>query len=153
MVNNVTISTIQNATEDEEKVLDTLSFFLPEIINETDIIAETVETEGNFGNPIEIHTITVEGKKARLVFEYVIDLLKTDERNINKIKDDLDLRIEKNKLYLRFDKQKACLGECKLLDGDDTVRIVVNFKIFTPSGKEEKVRQEVLKRLENRGVF
>jgi len=153
MVNNITISTIANATEDEEKVLDAMSFFLPEIIGEDDINAETVETEGNFGNPIEVHTITIEGKKSKLVFDYIMDLLKTDERNVNKIKEDLDLRIEKNKLYLRFDKQKAYLGECRLVEGDDTVRIIVNFKIFTPSGKEEKVKKEVLERLEKRGVF
>lgn len=153
MVNNITISTIANATEDEEKVLNAMVFFLPEIIEEDDLETETVETEGNFGNPIEIHTVKVSGKKAKLVFNYIIDLIKSDERNVNRLKKELDSRIEKNKLYLRFDKQKAYLEECKLFDGDDTVRIVVNFKIFVPSGKEEKVKEMVLERLDKRGVF
>jgi len=60
---------------------------------------------------------------------------------------DIDLRIEKNKLYLRFDKQKAYLGECKLMDGDDVVRVVVNFKVFVSKNKEEKVKERVLKEL------
>jgi RNA binding exosome subunit len=76
-----------------------------------------------------------------------MQLIKSNEKNINKLKKDIDSRIEKSKIYLRFDKQKAYLEECKLVDGDDVVRIVINFKIYVPKDKEKKVKEIVLNEL------
>ena len=148
-VSNIQISSISHATEDDNKVLEAMAYFLPEDIDDEDVEIETVENQGCFGNPIKVHTITVDrGKVAKKVFKRIMELIKSKDKNINKLKEDIDLRIEKNKLYLRFNKQKAYLGECDLVDGDDVVRIVINFKIFSPKNKEEKVKEIVLKELE-----
>ncbi|AEF96143.1 RNA-binding domain-containing protein [Methanotorris igneus] len=146
MVNYIIITATAHATEDEDKVLDAMAYFLPDVVGEDDVELEVVETDGYFGNPINVYKMTI-NKKANKVFKHIMDLLKSDERNINKLKKDIDLRIEKNKLYLRFDKQKAYLGECKLMDGDDVVRIVINFKVYVSKNKEEKVKERVLKEL------
>jgi hypothetical protein len=147
MINSISISSIAHATEDEDRVLEAMTYFLPEGIDEEDLELETIETEGYFGNPINIHKISVK-KKSKQVFKHIMDLLKSKEENINKLKEDMNLRIERNKIYLRFDKQKAYLNECKLVDGDDTVRIVINFKVYVPKNKEQKVIEIMLNELE-----
>ncbi|CAB3287168.1 conserved protein of unknown function [Methanocaldococcus lauensis] len=141
MLNSIKISAIVHATEDEDKVLEAIEFFIPEDVDEEKINLEVVETEGYFRNPIKIINVNVEGKEAKKIFNHIIDLIKSDERNINKLKKDLHLRIEDNKFYVRFDKQKAYLGKCKVMDGDDVIRVVFNFKIFSPKNKEEKVKE------------
>jgi len=147
-ISSIHISAISHATEDDDKVLEAMVYFLPEDIEKDAVYIETVESEGCFGNPIKIHTITInKDKVARKVFKHIIKLIKSKEKNVNMLKGDIDLRVEKSKIYLRFNKQKAYLGECDLVDGDDVVRIVINFKIFVPKNKEEKVKEIVLKEL------
>ncbi|MCQ6254717.1 RNA-binding domain-containing protein [Methanocaldococcus sp.] len=141
MLNSIKISAIVHATEDEDKVLEAIEFFIPEDVDEEKINLDVIETEGYFRNPIKIINVSVEGKEAKKIFNHIIDLIKSDERNINKLKKDLHLRIEDNKFYVRFDKQKAYLGKCKVMDGDDIIRVVFNFKIFSPKNKEEKVKE------------
>lgn len=147
-INSIVLSSISHATEDEDKVLESMAYFLPEDIEEDNLGIETVESEGCFGNPIYIHKITInKNKTAKKVFKHIMKLIKFDERNINKLKRDIDTRIEKNKIYLRFDKQKAYLEECRLVDGDDVVRIIINFKIYVPKDKEKKVKEIMLNEL------
>ncbi|XRO76285.1 RNA-binding domain-containing protein [Methanocaldococcus sp. 10A] len=147
MLNSIKISAIVHATEDEDKVLEAIEFIIPEDVDEEKIDLEVVETQGYFRNPIKIININVEGKEAKKIFKHVIDLIKSDERNLNKLKKDLHLRVEDNKFYIRFDKQRAYLGECRVVDGDDVIRAVFNFKIFTPKNKEEKVKEIIIKEL------
>ncbi len=147
MLNSIKISAIVHATEDEDKVLEAIEYFIPEDVDEEKVNLEVVETQGYFGNPIKIFNISVEGKEAKKIFKHVMNLIKSDERNLNKLKKDLHLRIEDNKFYVRFDKQRAYLGECRVIDGDDVIRTVFNFKIFTPKNKEEKVKEIITKEL------
>ncbi|MCS3900698.1 RNA-binding domain-containing protein [Methanococcus voltae] len=153
MVNSIKISTIANATEDEEKVLDAISFFIPDIIDDEDVDLEITETEGCFENPINIFSAKLKNKKAKITYDYIVDMLKQNTKNVEDLKNDLDLRIEKNAIYLRFDKQKAYLNECILSEGDDTVRVLIKFKLFKPSGKEEEVKRLFLERLDSKSVF
>ncbi len=147
-INSIILSSIAHATEDEDKVLEAMAYFLPEDIDEDDLDIETVESEGCFGNPIYIHKITIDkNKTAKKVFKHIMRLIKSNEKNINKLKNDIDTRIEKSKIYLRFDKQRAYLEECKLVDGDDVVRIIINFKIYVPKDKEKKVKEIMLDEL------
>ncbi len=148
MLNSIKISAIVHATEDEDKVLEAIEYFIPEDVDEEKVNLDVVETQGYFGNPIKIFNISVEGKEAKKVFKHVMNLIKSNEKNINKLKNDLPLRIEDNKFYVRFDKQRAYLGECRVIDGDDVIRTVFNFKIFTPKNKEEKVKEIISKELE-----
>jgi len=147
MLNSIKISAIVHATEDEDKVLEAIEYFIPEDVDEEKVNLEVVETQGYFGNPIKIFNISVEGKESKKIFKHVMNLIKSDERNLNKLKKDLHLRIEDNKFYVRFDKQRAYLGECRVIDGDDVIRTVFNFKIFTPKNKEEKVKEIITKEL------
>ncbi|AAB98204.1 hypothetical protein MJ_0213 [Methanocaldococcus jannaschii DSM 2661] len=147
MLNSIKLSAIVHATEDEDKVLEAIEFFIPENVDEEKIDLDVVETQGYFGNPIKIINVNVEGKEAKKIFKHIIDLIKSDDKNINKLKKDLHLRVEDNKFYVRFDKQKAYLGECRVVDGDDIIRAVFNFKIFTPKNKEEKVKEIVANEL------
>lgn len=141
MLNSIKLSAIVHATEDEDKVLEAIEFFIPENVDEEKIDLDVVETQGYFGNPIKIINVNVEGKEAKKIFKHIIDLIKSDDKNINKLKKDLHLRVEDNKFYVRFDKQKAYLGECRVVDGDDIIRAVFNFKIFTPKIRRRRLRK------------
>ena len=147
MLNSIKLSAIVHATEDEDKVLEAIELFIPEDVDEDKVTLEVIETQGYFGNPIKIINVSVEGKNADKTFKHIMDLIKSNERNLNKLKKDLHLRVEDNKFYVRFDKQRAYLGECKVIDGDDVVRAVFNFKIFSPKNKEEKVKEIVSEEL------
>ncbi|MBW9221721.1 hypothetical protein KKP97_01545 [Methanothermococcus sp. SCGC AD-155-C09] len=155
-INNITISAISHATEDEDKVLEAMVYFLPEeIINDEEgdnsIDINTIDSKGCFGNPIHIHEISINNNKInKRIFKHIMQLIKSSENNINKLKKDIDLRIEKSKIYLRFDKQRAYLKECKLVDGDDVVRVVINFKIYVPKNKEQRVKEIILNELEDK---
>ncbi|WP_456419357.1 RNA-binding domain-containing protein [Methanocaldococcus infernus] len=147
MINYIKLSAICHATEDEEKVLEAISFFIPEDVDEEKVEVEVVETEGHFRNPIKIISVNVKDKEAKKVFKHIVNLIKSNPKNLEKLKKDLDLRIEDNKFFVRFDKQKAYLKECKVMDGDDIVRVVFNFKIFSPKEKEKKVKELLEKEL------
>ena len=141
----VKIDLILHATEDFQKIVEPLDDLFG---IESDEIAKR-EVTGHFGNPIFIHKITIDKSKiAKKVFNHIMQLVKSNERNITKLKKDIDLRLEKSKIYLRFDKQKAYLEECKLVDGDDVIRIIINFKIYVPKNKEQKVKEFMIKELE-----
>ncbi|ABR56856.1 Protein of unknown function DUF54 [Methanococcus aeolicus Nankai-3] len=148
-LNNITISSIAHITEDEDKVLSSMAYFIPPEIDDDDINISTIDTEGCFGNPIRIHEIVLTKKPAKKTFKRIMDLLKRDERNVNKLKNDISTRIEKGKIYLRFDKQLACVGKCKLVDGDDVVRIVLGFNVYATKEKEEAVKETILNELDN----
>ncbi|ENN96340.1 hypothetical protein J422_02629 [Methanocaldococcus villosus KIN24-T80] len=146
MINSIKISSIAHATEDLEKVLKAIEFLIPEDVDDEKIDIEVVETEGYFRNPIRIINLNAEGKEAEKIYKHIIELIKSNEKNINKLRRDLHLRIEDNKFYIRFDKQKAFLGEARVVDGDDVIRVVINFKIYTKN-KEDIVKELLTKEL------
>ncbi|WP_423792516.1 RNA-binding domain-containing protein [Methanocaldococcus indicus] len=142
MLNYVKLSSIVHATEDLDKVMEAIEFLIPEDINDEKVEVNVVESEGHFRNPIKLVEITIKGKDAEKTFKHIFNLIKSDEKNINKLKKDLHLRIEDNKFFVRFDKQKAYLGKCKVIDGDDIIRVMFNFKIFGKD-KESKTKEIV----------
>ena len=58
MVNYIVITSTAHATEDEDKVLEAIEFFIPEDVDEEKINLDVVETQGYFGNPIKIINIS-----------------------------------------------------------------------------------------------
>jgi len=136
---HVRITTFIHATEDEDKVLDAIATFIPEEIDEEDIYFDVSETRGYFGNPIKVVNAEVKRSRAiRSFLENLKELLSEEDRSY--ILEHLDEKVdEEGTLYLRFNKQKAYLGEVELDEGADVVQIRIKVKAF-PMRKEAVIK-------------
>jgi RNA binding exosome subunit len=143
---HVRITTFIQATEDEDKVLDAIATFIPEDIDDDDVYFDVNETKGYFGNPIKV--VNTEIKRSRAVRAFLKNLkeLLTDEDK-RYILEHLDEKVdEEGTLYLRFNKQKAYLGEVELDEGADVVQVRIKVKAFPM--KKETVAKDVKEWLE-----
>jgi hypothetical protein len=136
---NVKIRTFVHATEDPEKVLEALETLFPEDLSPKDVEFEMVETEGYFGNPILV--IDAEIKRSRNVRKFLENLKNIlSEEDKAFLLENLEEKVDENgTFYIRFDKQKAYLGEIKVLDGEDVIHVRIKVKSF-PMKKETVVR-------------
>ncbi|MCD6559862.1 RNA-binding protein [Palaeococcus sp. (in: euryarchaeotes)] len=136
---HVRISTFIHGTENEDKVLEALGTFIPEEIPDDDVDFEILETEGYFGNPIKV--INLEIKKARHVRAFLRHFkMLLGEENKKYLLEHLDEKIdEEGVFYVRFNKQKAYLGEAHVDEGEDVIQIRIKVKAF-PMKKESVVK-------------
>jgi len=138
----VDLRVFAHATEDLDKVLTALRNLLP-----TDI-AETAQVEknslmGHHGNSITLFTTQLTDKKLlpNLLEKIGQSLSALDKEDLT---NNINTRIEKTNLYLRFDKQAASMGKIKFTQ-DDPIRIKIHFKNKTPD--------EILKMLKESGLL
>lgn len=136
---HVRISTFIHATEDEDKVLEALSTFIPGEIDDEDVDFEVVSTEGYFGNPIKVVTAEIKRSKAvRAFLKHLKSLLTEDD--VDYLLEHLNEKVDEDgTLYIRFDKQKAYLGEAEVTEGEDVIRVMIKVKTF-PMRKESVVK-------------
>ena len=136
---HVRITTFIQATEDEDKVLEAIGTFIPEEINDEDIHFDILETEGFFGNPIKVVNVEIKRSKAvRAFLRHFKELL--DEEAKRYILENLEEKVdEEGTLYVRFNKQKAYLGEPEIDEGGDTIQVKIKVKAF-PMRKEAVVK-------------
>ncbi len=114
-----------HATEDVSKVKQAMLNLVPE--NKRKKVEFKEDTlKGHYGNPIVRITFQVKGKEAEETLKYIAN--KMDDISKRILKASLDLRTEASKLYLRFSKQEAYLGNVVLEDSDDVIRVIVTFK-------------------------
>ncbi len=136
---HVRLTTFIHATEDEDKVLEAIATFIPDEIDEDDVLFDVEETTGFFGNPIKV--VNVEIKRSRAVRTFLKnfkELLSEEDKKY--ILENLDEKVdEEGTLYVRFNKQKAYLGEAKVDEGPDVVQVRIKAKAF-PMRKEAVVK-------------
>jgi len=117
------ISLLILATESRGKILKAISKTL-------NIPLDTIEEKstrqmltGYFGYPIEHFKFPLRGGRCEEVIRTIINELPATDRNflLENIDDFTDKR---GNLYIRLDKQEACLGRLKLSD-NDPVRIMI----------------------------
>ncbi len=122
-IHHVTLRTIAQATESEDRVKAALSLFLP------DGKIETIDTEGHFGNPITILQAQIKGRDCNRF----IDLLKSKlkEQDMKRLKGELGERIDDEcRLHIRFDKQAAYKGAVQLATTADTIAAEIKIKAY-----------------------
>ncbi|HHI01135.1 MAG TPA: RNA-binding protein [Thermococcus litoralis] len=136
---HIRVSTFAHATEDPEKVLEAMGTFFPEDIPSEDIEFEIIETEGYFGNPIKV--INAEVKRSRSVkkmLEHLKNLLSEEDKEylLENLEEKVD---ETGTFFIRFNKQKAYLGEVAVGEGEDVIQVKIKVKAF-PMKKETVVK-------------
>ncbi len=136
---HVRLTTFIQATEDEDKVLDAIATFIPEEIDGDDIIFDIDETKGFFGNPIKVVNVEIKRSRAvRTFLEHFKELLSEEDRGY--LLEHLDEKVdEEGTFYIRFNKQKAYLGDVEIDEGADVVQVRIKVKAF-PMRKEAVVK-------------
>jgi len=136
---HVRLTTFIQATEDEDKVLDAIATFIPEEIDEDDIIFDIDETKGFFGNPIKVVNVEIKRSKAvRQFLGHFKELLSEEDKRY--IIENLDEKVDdEGTLYVRFNKQRAYLGDVEIDEGADVIQVRIKVKAF-PMRKEAVVK-------------
>ena len=126
----IDIRVFSHATEDPKKVLNAVRNMLPEELSENIIFQKNTLT-GYHGNPIILFQTKLVDKQALpAVLEKIgAGLTSLDKEALDR---DLNLHLEKNNLYLRFDKQSAYAGEFRISQ-NDPIHFKVHFKNKTPA--------------------
>ena len=115
------IAMILHATEDYQKITDTLSGIFG---IEKDMIFLS-ELSGHFGNPIFMLSVEMKKKYAEIFLKKMVSLISKAE--MSNILEDLEVRISNSTLYLRFSKQKF-VKKTLVIEEKDPIRI----SIYTP---------------------
>ena len=131
---------ISHATEDFDKVVSALAKTLGLKEDEIRKNMEVVKAEGHHGNPITLIRIELKGKKADKVVRSIFQRMEDIEWEI--LKRGLEDRSEGAKLFLRFDKQEAYMGNLRLNSGSDVVRILITFDKKVSGEELEKMREK-----------
>ncbi|WP_456420454.1 RNA-binding protein [Thermococcus sp.] len=136
---HIRITTFIHATEDEDKVLEAIGTFIPEEIDDDDVLFDVEETKGFFGNPIKVVNVEIKRSRAvRAFLKHFKELLSEGDKRY--ILENLDEKVdEEGTLYIRFNKQKAYLGEVEVDEGADVIQVRIKVKAF-PMRKEAVVK-------------
>jgi RNA binding exosome subunit len=119
-------------TENEEKVREAIKTLFPNSHPQTDTI------EGYFKNPVLILHDKIGKKRETKEFIKILQNLdsSTKKRVLNELNNKMD---EKGNLFLRFDKQRAYLGDLKIIEHGDAVHVKI--KIAAYPAKKEKAME------------
>ena len=136
---HVRLTTFIQATEDEDKVLDAIATFIPEEIDGDDIIFDIDETKGFFGNPIKVVNVEIKRSRAvRTFLEHFKELLSEEDRDY--LLEHLDEKVDEGgTFYIRFNKQRAYLGDVEIDEGADVIQVRIKVKAF-PMRKDAVVK-------------
>jgi len=136
---HIRVSTFAHATEDPEKVLEAMGIFFPEDVPSEDIEFEILETEGYFGNPIKVINAELKrSKSVKKMLEHLKEILNEEDKEylLENLEEKVD---ETGTFFIRFNKQKAYLGEVAVGEGEDVIQVKIKIKAF-PMKKETVVK-------------
>jgi RNA binding exosome subunit len=130
----IDIRVFAHATEDPAKVLTAVRGTLPKELS-ANIDLKKTSLKGHHGNPLILFEAKIADKQALpVVLEKIANCLSTlDKETLNS---EIRLHLEKQNLYLRFDKQSAYLGELKFSSNDP-----IHFKIHFKNKNNEEIME------------
>jgi RNA binding exosome subunit len=132
MIHNISYRVFVYGTENEEKVREAIKTLFPNSHPQTETI------EGYFKNPVLILHDKLRKKRETKEFIKILQNLdsSTKKRVLNELNNKMD---EKGNLFLRFDKQRAYLGDLKIIEHGDAVHVKI--KIAAYPAKKEKAME------------
>jgi RNA binding exosome subunit len=132
MIHNLSYRAFVYGTENEEKVREAIHTLLPMAHPEKEII------EGYYNNPVLIlHGKISKNNEVKVLQEKLQNLSPNDKKKIQKeLHDRMD---SKCNLFLRFDKQRAFLGDLKLVEHGDALHLKLKIAAY-PAKKEEAIK-------------
>jgi len=132
VIDRISFRAFVAATEDEGRVREALSVFVP-----LDRI-DCTKPEGHFGNEIKILEASLRKKETPSFFSILREQLPADD--LLTLRQELSQRLEgMGRFHLRLDKQAAYRGLVHLTDSKDALDITISVKTF-PARREEALR-------------
>ncbi len=132
-IDRITVSAVVHSTEDMEKVGEAIAELFP-----FEFEIEVSKAKGHYGNELTFLEVEIKDrKKIKEFINYLFERLK-ESGELEYLKESLEDRVDAdNTLHIRFDKQKAYMGEVVLGSRDP---IAVKIKITTfPSRREAAI--------------
>ncbi len=131
MIHNISYRVFVYGTENDEKVKEAVKTLFPNSHPQTDT------TEGYFKNPVLILHDKI--TKNREIKEFVEILKQIDAASKRRLRSELENKMdERGNLFLRFDKQRAYLGDLKIIEHGDAIHVKINVAAY-PAKKENAI--------------
>lgn len=132
MIHNLSYRAFVYGTENEEKVREAISNLLPSAHIEKEI------TEGYHHNTVVILQGKITKKREIKDFLEKLGTLKPSakKRILRELENRMD---ERGNLFLRFDKQRAYLGDLKIVEHGDAIHLKLKIAAY-PARKEEALK-------------
>ena len=132
MIHNISYRVFVYGTENEEKVRETVKNLFPNSHPQEEII------EGYFKNTVLLLHDKIE--KNRQIKDFIKILESLDPSTKKRVINELDKKMdEKGNLFLRFDKQRAYLGNFKIIEHGDAVHVKIKIAAY-PAKKENAMK-------------
>jgi RNA-binding protein len=132
VIHRVSFRTFVAATEDEERVKEALSIFVP--LDGISVVTAT----GHYGNSIKILDAILKKRDGLGFFSILREQL--PRVDLVRLRRELPERVdEKNELHLRLDKQAAFKGKVYLTDSTDAIVVTALIESY-PAKYEEALR-------------
>ena len=132
MIDKVSFRAFVAATEDEGRVREALSVFVP-----LDRISSST-AEGHFGNEIKILEASLRKKEGQAFFQILHEQLPVED--LLRLRREIPERLEgESHFHLRLDKQAAYKGLLRLTDSKDALDVCVLIKTY-PARRESALK-------------
>ena len=132
MIHRVTFRAFVASTEDDRKVREALSLFVPpRSISETRVV-------GHHGNEILILCATLKKKEGLKFFDRLRESL--PENEMAQLRRETDLRVDDEcNLHFRLDKQAAYRGEVHISDSGDAISVLAHLESY-PARRDKALK-------------
>lgn len=132
MIRRIFFRAFVAATEDEQRVREALSIFVP-----LDGIS-AASAKGHYGNDIKILETTLKKRDAPAFFQILREQLPRED--LNRLRREANERLdEQSHFHLRLDKQAAYRGMVRLTDSTDAIDVSALVETY-PARREEALR-------------
>lgn len=131
-----------HATEDPGRVEKALLNLIPSSLRNRARI-ERIVLEGHYNNPITRIIARLEGKDAEEFVKGLGEMLNEQDKKILAALISARYDEHSGRLFIRFSKQDAYMGEIRLHDGDDVVHVMIQLRGAPRLRKAEEILREV----------
>ena len=137
MIHNISYRAFVYGTENKEKVLESIKTLFPNSSPQCEA------TEGYYKNPVLILSNKIDKKKEIKDFVKKLSTMNdpAKKRILNRLEDKMD---DNGNLFLRFDKQRAYMGDLKVVEHGDSIHLKIKIAAY-PAKK--KVALEIARKL------
>jgi RNA binding exosome subunit len=132
MIHNISYRAFVYGTENKEKVLESIKTLFPYSSPQCEA------TEGYYKNPVLILNNKIDNKSEIKDFVEKLTSMKdpAKKRIINQLENKMD---DYGNLFLRFDKQRAYLGDLKVVEHGDSIHIKIKIAAY-PAKKKVAIK-------------
>lgn len=123
LVKRLVLEVFSHATESEDRILEAIRRLLGSQVDEEHLSKQVLH--GYHGNPVILLRYSSREGEAQREASHILSSL--DDFDAEELERSIGDRVAKGKLFLRLDKQDAYLGETRLSDQDDVIKVVITF--------------------------